>query len=113
MDKQRVFTYDNGYVITTTGLHTEGATTGIAEWGTNRLGNSFTTAITTPLIIREECGFRLTEGAVQHKTNLFTATVTFGLDVDGNPTTCPAGNYYFKVLWTGPNGGTGTVILPY
>jgi hypothetical protein len=113
VDKQRVFTYDNGYVITTTGLHTEGATTGIAEWGTNRLGNSFTTAITTPLIIREECGFRLTEGAVQHKTNLFTATVTFGLDVDGNPTTCPAGNYYFKVLWTGPNGGTGTVILPY
>lgn len=113
VDKQRVFTYDNGYVITTTGLHTEGATTGIAEWGTNRLGNSFTTAITTPLIIREECGFRLTEGAVQHKTNLFMATVTFGLDVDGNPTTCPAGNYYFKVLWTGPNGGTGTVILPY
>jgi hypothetical protein len=113
VDKQRVFTYDNGYVITTTGLHTEGTTTGIAEWGTNRLGNSFTTAITTPLIIREECGFRLTEGSVQHKTNLFTATVTFGLDVDGHPTTCPAGNYYFKVLWTGPNGGTGTVILPY
>jgi len=114
VDKQRVFTYNNGLIITTTGLHTEGNITGVAEWGTNRFGSSFTTAITSPLIITEDCNFRLTAGAVQHKTNLFTATATFGLDATGNPTTCPgADNYYFKVLWTGPNGATGSVILPY
>ena len=113
VDKQRAFTFDNGYVITTTGLHTEGNITGVAEWGTNRFGNAFTTAVTSPLIIREDCDFRLTAGAVQHKTSLFTATATFGLDATGAPTTCPTGSYYFKVVWTGPNGGTGNVILPY
>ena len=113
VDKQRVFTFDNGYVITTTGLHTEGNITGVAEWGTNRFGNTFTTAITSPLIVREDCDFRLTSGAVQHKTNLFTATVTFGLDATGNPTACPTGNYYFKAEWTGQNGNSSSIILPY
>ncbi|TMI62925.1 MAG: hypothetical protein E6H07_16110 [Bacteroidetes bacterium] len=114
VDKQRVFTYNNGAVITTTGLHTEGNTTGVAEWGTNRFGNAFTTAITSPLIIRQDCSFRLTAGAVEHKTNLFTGTATFGLNAAGNPTTCPGvGAYYFKVTWTGPNGNSYTTILPY
>jgi hypothetical protein len=114
VDKQRVITYNSGVVVTTTGLHTEGNITGVAEWGTNRFGNAFTTAITSPLIIRQDCSFRLTSGAVEHKTNLFTGTATFGLDANGNPTTCPGiGTYYFKVIWTGPNGNSYTTILPY
>ena len=114
VDKQRVFTYNNGLIITTTGLHTEGNISDVAEWGTNRFGNSFTTAITSPLVITEDCNFRLTAGAVQHKTSSFTATATFGLDATGNPTICPGvSSYYFKVIWTGPNGATGSVILPY
>ncbi len=112
--KQRVFTYNNGGVITTTGTHTEGNNTTIAEWGSNRFGNSFVTSITAPLVVRQDCSFRLTGGTVTHKTNLFDATVTFGLDAAGNATVCPGmGNYYFKVLWTGPNGNTRTSILPY
>lgn len=112
--RRRVFTYNNGIVITTTGTHTDGATTGIAEWGTNRFGHTFTTAIAQPLIIRQDCNFRLTNGKVTHVTSLFNAAVTFGLNATGAPTTCPGtGNYYMKIEWTGPSGVPRTVILPY
>ncbi len=112
--KQRDFTYDNGVVITTTGLHSEGGVSGISEWGTNRRGNAFTTSITSPLIIRQDCAWRLTAGAVKHVTPYVTATVTFGLDSSGNPTSCPGtGTYYYKLVWIGPGGNTHTLILPY
>lgn len=112
--RRRVFNYNNGVVITSTGTHTEGTVTGIAEWGTNRFGTTFTTAITQPLTIRQDCAFRLTSGKVEHVTSLFNAGVTFGLDASGNPTTCPgAASYYMKIAWTGPSGVPRTVILPY
>ena len=112
--KQRVFTYNNGVVITGTGTHTEGNITNIAEWGTNRFGNSFTTVVATPLVVKQDCNFRLTAGAVTHATNAFTATATFGLDANGSPASCPGtGNYYFKIVWTGPNGNSRSIILPY
>ena len=112
--KQRVFTYDNGVVITTTGTHTEGTATGIAEWGINRFGHAFSTAITQTLIVRQDCNFRLTSGEVLHTRLAGTATVTFGLDISGNPTTCPGtGHYYMKIVWVGIGGVPHTVILPY
>ena len=112
--KQRVFTYNNGIVVTTTGTHTAGGVTGIAEWGTNRFGRAFTTAISQPLVVRQDCNFRLTSGQVVHTLPVFNANVTFGLDASGNPTTCPgAGPYYMKIIWTGPSGNPHTIILPY
>ncbi len=112
--RRRVFTYNNGAVITVTGMHTEGSVTGIAEWGTNRFGRSFTTAIAEPIVRRQDCSFRVGSGKVTHTTPVFTASATFGLNASGNPTTCPgAGNYYMKVEWTGPNGITRTTLLPY
>lgn len=111
--KKRVFTYDNGVVIATSGNHTEGSTEGIAEWGTNRFGAAFTTVISQPLIIRQDCDFRLTGGVATHTVSGLSATVTFGLDKDGNPVSCPEGNYYYKLVYTGPNGNTFTLIFPY
>ena len=111
--RKRTYTYANGVVITISGTHTEGSQTNIAEWGTNRFGRSFSTATTTPLVIRQDCSFRITAGAVTHTTPAFTATSTFGLDANGNATTCPAGSYYMKIVWTGPGGNTHTAILPY
>lgn len=113
--RQRQFTYNNGVVITVTGMHTEGNVTGVAEWGTNRFGHSFTTSISSPLIFRQDCAFRLTAGEVKHATQLFNATVTFGLNASGNPTGCPgaAATYFLKAVWTGPLGNTHSVILPY
>ena len=112
--RQRVFTYNNGIVITVTGMHTEGNHSGIAEWGTNRFGHAFTTAITQALVLRQDCSFRLGSGKVEHNTTLYSASVTFGLDANGNPTSCPgAGLYYMKITWTGPGGNPHTILLPY
>lgn len=112
--KQRVFTYNSGVVITTSGTHTDGATTNIAEWGMNRFGHVFMSSTVQPLVIRQDCNFRLVSGEVKHTTPFVTATATFGLDASGNPTSCPGtGHYYFKVIWTGLNGNSLTVIMPY
>jgi hypothetical protein len=112
--KQRVFTYNNGVVITTTGTHTDGAMTNIAEWGLNRFGHAFASSTIQPLVVRQDCSFRLVSGEVKHTTPQVTATATFGLDASGLPTSCPgSGHYYYKVVWTGVNGNSLTVILPY
>jgi hypothetical protein len=111
--RKRVFTYNNGVVLTITGNHTSGNNTGIAEWGTNRFGHAFTSSITSPLVFRQDCSLRLTSGQIKHE-GFATATVTFGLDVSGNPTSCPgSGHYYLKLSWTGPAGNTHNMILPY
>lgn len=112
--RRRVFTLSNNQlVITITGNYSDGTHDGIAEWGINRFGHAFTTTITQPLVIRQDCNFRLTSGEVKHE-GFATATVTFGLDATGNPTSCPGtGHYYFKVFWTGPNGASANAILPY
>jgi hypothetical protein len=114
VSRQRVYTYNNGVVITVTGMHSANGITGIAEWGTNRFGNAFTTAIAQPVVMKQDCGFRVGSGKVVHRTSLFNASVILGLDVNGNPTGCPGANpYYMKVEWTGPQGNTQSALLPY
>jgi hypothetical protein len=114
ISKQRVFTYDNGIVITTTGTYSNGTDTGIAEWGTNRFGNPFTNIISEPRVIRQDCDYRLVSGQNTFEVNAGTAVVTYGLDANGNPTSCPgSGTYYYKLVWTGAGGNTYTVIAPY
>lgn len=113
--RRRVFTYNNGIVLTSTGTSAQGSFQNVAEWGSNRFGNPFITYTTQPLVIRQDCGFRLVSGKVAHSTNLFNSTVTFGLDASGLPAlTCPStGNYFMKINWTGPSGLPRMVILPY
>jgi hypothetical protein len=116
--KQRTFSWNANNstgVITTTGTHTEGNVTNVAEWGTNRFGRTFTTSIVEPLVVRQDCNFRLTSGQVKHVTPNVTATATFGLNASGLPTTCPGlgSSYYCKVVWNGANGNSLSVIFPY
>ena len=113
--KQRVFTYDNGIVISTTGNHSDGTLTGIAEWGTNRNGISFASQISQPKVIRQDCDFRLVSGEnIITRSDGYSSTITYGLDSSGNPTGCPgSGTYYFKVVVTKANGNVLTKILPY
>jgi len=115
--KQRVFTGNylaNSAVVTTTGTHTDGNNTGIAEWGTNRFGIAFATAVTEPLVVKQDCSFRLTSGKVKHTVAQSSAVATFGLNSTGEPTTCPGlGVYYLKLVLTGPNGNSITIIRPY
>jgi len=112
--RKRVYSYSGGLVISITGTHTEGTQTNIAEWGTDRFGRSFSTAITEPLVIKQDCAFRLTSGQVLHTRTGVTATVTFGLNAAGNAISCPGtGHYYYKLVVTGPNGISHTAILLY
>jgi hypothetical protein len=113
--RQRVYAYANSTLTATeTGMHTDGTTSGISEWGTNRFGNSFETVITTPLVISSGCGFQLVSGAAELIRPNVTINVTFGLDSQGNSTSCPvSGSYYFKLVWEGAGGKTYTFILPY
>jgi hypothetical protein len=106
--KKRTFTYDNGVVISTTGNHNEN----VAEWGVNRFGREFETAITEPLVIRQDCSFRLVSGKVEYRSDINLA-VTFGLNAVGQPTSCPSGNYFFKVEWPDLRNNMHTIIWPY
>jgi hypothetical protein len=111
--QKRVFTYSNGVVASVSGTHTENDNSQIAVWGTNRFGTAFTSSITEPLVIRQDCSFRLTSGEIKHSVGTATATATFGLDADGKPVSCPSGNYYYKLMWEGPNGNSLIAIVAY
>lgn len=111
--RKRTFTYNNGTVLSITGIGTTGNLTNVAEWGTNRFGHPFTTSITSPLVFRQDCSGRLTSGEIRHE-GFATATATFGLNATGGATTCPGtGSYYFRLTWTGPAGNSVSLILPY
>lgn len=112
--KQRVYTYNNGAVLTISGTHTEGAEIAIAEWGTNRNGVAFATSTLIPVVVKQSCNFRVTGGSVKHSTDAFAAIVTFGLNAGGESIDCPgSGNYFYKLVWTGRNGGSLNLIMPY
>lgn len=112
--KQRVYTYSNGAVLTISGTHTEGNDLAVAEWGTNRNGVAFTTSTITPVVVKQSCNFRVTGGSVKHSTEAFAAIVTFGLNANGESIDCPgSGNYFYKLVWTGRNGGSLNLIMPY
>ncbi len=114
--KQRVFSYSNGIVMTTTGTHTDGVNTNVAEWGTNRYGTAFESLITVPKVFRQDCDFRLVSGQNEIlRSDSLNSVITYGLDATGLPTSCPgSGNYYLEVTWTFPNGKSTTpIILPY
>ncbi|HEY4206057.1 MAG TPA: hypothetical protein VGM31_04550 [Puia sp.] len=112
--RQRVYSRSGqSILITQTGTHVDGNTTGISEWGDNRWGNSFENVITTPLTVDGNCNWRLTGGVIETIRPEVTTTLSFGLDSGGNPTGCPGdGDYYFKLVWEG-GGKTYTFILPY
>lgn len=116
VSKHRVFTYNNGIVITSTGTHSDGTNNDIAEWGNNRFGVSYSSRITAPKVIAQSCEYRLVSGQNTFaRGDNFTAVVTYGLDANGNPvTSCPSGNFYAKVVWTYiPTGKTGTFLYQY
>jgi hypothetical protein len=107
------FTYNNGGVMTTTGSQTVNGISGVTEWGTDRFGRTFITSISQPIVIRQDCGFRVTSGQVKHNRQAVTATVTFGLNQAGLPVQCTPNAFFMKIEWTGPNGNTHTHMLPY
>ena len=113
--KQRVYTYNNGIVLTTTGTHSDGTYSDIAEWGSNRFGTTFVSRITAPKVFRQDCDFRLVSGQNQILlSDSLNSTITYGLDQSGNATGCPGnGNYYFEVVWSYLGIKTVPILFPY
>jgi hypothetical protein len=111
--KKRTFTYNNGAVLSTTGMHNDGSSNDVAVWGTNRLGQTFSTRIVDPMVVRQDCGFRLVSGKIMHTKMAIPITVTYGLDNNGSPVSCPTGSFFYKAEWTGRNGVSYSIIRPY
>lgn len=115
-DKQRVYTYSDGVVVTSTGLHTDSlGNTNVSIWGTNRDNLPFESLITVAKVVDESCEWRLVSGQNEMlRADGATITVTYGLDANGNATTCPGtGTYYYKVVRINAAGLSFTKILPY
>ena len=116
VSKTRVFTYNDGIFLSTTGTHTDSlGNSNVAEWGVNRYGVSFESLITEPKTFAQSCEYRLTGGQNEVlRSDGWTSLITYGLDVNGDPTGCPGtGTYYYKAVISRPNGKTYTYILPY
>ncbi len=113
--RQRVFSYNNGIVISQTGTNSQGNLQGISEWGTDRFGNSFTVQVASPLVVTESCGWQLTSGSHVITDAAGVLTLTYGLNATGTATGCPVAgtSYYFQLVWAGAGGKTYTFILPY
>lgn len=113
---QRYYTLNNGVVvITTTGTHTEGSVTGVSEWGADGTGINFVTAYTIPLVMKQDCDYRIGNGEATTTKPDGKSVITFGLDANGVATGCPGttGIYYFKTDWTGTNGDTSSALAAY
>ncbi len=112
--RNRVYTESNGIVITTTGTYAGGNLRGIADWGNNRFGNPFLTPILIPLVIRQDCNFRVVEGKIEIiLTDRLYATAKLGLDSGGNPVSCPDSSYYLELYWRDSQGSRRVARLPY
>jgi hypothetical protein len=113
--RRRAYSYNDGMVITTTGIDTASGLPGVSEVGGNRFGNGFITTITTPLVVSQACNYRITGGQEQVVNPAGTTILTLGVDSLGNATGCPVsgGNYYFKASWTGTGEAPYTAQFPY
>jgi hypothetical protein len=106
-----------GLVITTTGMDSVGGIANVAEWGGNRYGNSFVTAISadTPLVTTAGCGYKVTSGQIQVTNPAGVTIMNYGLNASGTSSGCPAagGYYYFQFSWSGTGSNPYGSIRPY
>jgi hypothetical protein len=105
-----------GIVISTTGIDTVSGILNVSEWGGNRYGNSFITAIDTALVTTAGCGYQVTSGQIQMTNPSGLTTINFGLNASGVAATgCPASGsyYYFHFSWTGSDSNPYSSVRPY
>jgi hypothetical protein len=113
--RRRTYTYNQGIVISTVGTDSAGTVANVADWGSNRYGNSMILVPTTPLLISQSCGWRTTGGQATLSNPSGTSTLSFGLDSTGKATGCPLPGipFYYKMAWTADGENPYTALLPY
>lgn len=115
ISKTRTFTKTNdGLQVAVDGTGSNAGYTKLAEWGFTRRGTPFYTTIDKTIVF-SECTSndpKPISGKKTHKGLVKEASVTFGVDVNGNEVnSCSASN--FKLNWVNRKGETQTVILAY
>jgi len=97
LDMKRVYSYSDGIVITTTGVHANDTASNICQWGTDRGGHPFVTRITIPIVNEQSCGMHVTAGETNESTFIdqpgfpyfITYIFTLGTDPYTGHTGCP------------------------
>jgi hypothetical protein len=98
--------------VTVTGDTTINGQANVEAWGTNRKGNTFTTAVTTAISSNNTCGYyKPVTGELNHIVSNKSMNVLFGVDASGTQvsSSCP---YGVKITYTGPNK-TLTRVVAY
>ena len=116
VSKRRVYSNSGGNItLTVTGTHSDGTNSDIAEWGTNRRGKVFTARIVEPIVMKQDCEFRIGSGKICYTKFVVPVYLTFGLNASGVTTTCPgiSNPYYLKIEWNKLNGTAQSVLLAY
>lgn len=114
--KSRVYTLSLSVLTTEiTGDTTINGNTQTAFWGKTRAGDDFSVSVTTPVTTTlwgTLCLFRPYKGVVVIRGIKQQITITYGVDINGNPATalCP---YGYKLNWTDAAGTVHTAVLPY
>lgn len=99
--------------LSISGDTTIGGVSNIVTWGTNRKGNSFTTAYTSPIVVKSSCGwFAPVSGSKTHTAASRVSTITFGTDASGVPVASGCPNHYI-INWTSPSGVAKSYIGAY
>lgn len=113
--RQRSYTNNQGILVSTVGTDSANSVGNVADWGANRYGNSVLLVPTTPLVVSQSCGWRLTGGQETLTNPSGSTTLSFGLDSTGKTASCPlAGNpFYYQLVWTGTDENPFTAVLPY
>ena len=108
---RRTYSFDNGLVITSIGDKNAGNKIGISASGTTKAGRQFVTTIVEPMIIRQDCYFRIVSAKLYQEQGE-NLTIKFGLNENGDAVTCPAGSYYLQVSFP-EKSATRPFLLAY
>ncbi|HSH67768.1 MAG TPA: hypothetical protein VLB84_18650, partial [Bacteroidia bacterium] len=112
-------------VYTLTGLILNGEITGdttvngnsnVAYWGKNRAGEEFSVSIPTPIaanLFGTLCLYRPYKGVAIIRGVSNEITITYGVDINGNPVSGMACPFGYKLNWTDAAGTAHQVVLPY
>lgn len=94
--KSKRFTFNNGLVISITGKATVDSYFGVSEWGTNRYGNTFIIKRNSPIVLKQDCDFRISSGNLTCYMDSNQFGIVYGFDVNGRLLTiCPGSNNFF------------------
>jgi hypothetical protein len=113
---RRSRTFQHSGSVTTITLTGDTTINGVANadaWGSNRNGNTFTSALVSPIVSNSTCGFyKPVSGEFSHAVNGKSIDVLFGVDAQGTQVSSGCA-YGFKLTFTGKRNRTETRVVSY